>query len=178
MNTEIRNSESTKSLTRVDREFIVGGVIRFADITKRLNQQYSEDERQLRKNYTEQNKLRPQVIRFHDLEREAKSREDRMGRIILLLGEENFKDTLKELRSGQDMSREIAVNPDDKLTLWRAMQAILEQMGEILVMDVQDSLEYFGMKASRQAIESALASHKDVFETRMRSGDKFVSLKR
>jgi hypothetical protein len=178
MKAETCNTESTNILTRVDRGFIVGGVIRFADIAKRLDQQYSEDEKQLRKNYSEQNKLRPHVIRFHDLEREAKAREERMSRIILLLGEEKFGDTLKDLRRGEDVSKEIAVTTEEKLPLWRAMQAILEQTSESLVVDLQDALEYFDMKASRQAIESALASHKETFETKMRTGDKFVSLKR
>ncbi|HUA16126.1 MAG TPA: hypothetical protein VMG31_12580 [Verrucomicrobiae bacterium] len=153
-------------------------MIRFADIAKRLNQQYDEDDKQLLKNYSEQNALRPSVIRFHDLEREAKAREERMARIISILGDEKFDDTLKDLRRGEDVSKKIAVNTYERLPLWMAMQAILEQTGEILVIDLQDALEYFKMKASRQAIESALASHKEIFETKMRTGDKFVSLKR
>jgi NH3-dependent NAD+ synthetase len=67
---------------------------------------------------------------------------------------------------------------DDKLPLWLAMRAILEQTTEVQVVDLQDALEHFGIKASRQAIESALASHKETFETKTRSRDKFVSLKR
>jgi len=178
MQTEKRNTESTNSLTEVDFGFTIPRVIRFADIAKRLSQQYDEDDKQLRKNYSEQNLLLPSVVRFQDLEREAKDREERMARIITLLGEEKFADTLTDLRKGEDVSRKISVNLYKKLPLWMAMQAILEQMGEILVIDLQDALEYFKMKASRQAIESALASHKETFETRMKSGDKFVSLKR
>jgi hypothetical protein len=58
------------------------------------------------------------------------------------------------------------------------MRAIVEQVTEVQVVDLQDALEYFGKSASRQAIESALASHKETFETRTRNRDKFVSLKR
>jgi hypothetical protein len=153
-------------------------VIRFADIEKRLDQQYSEDVKQLRKNYSEQNKLRPFVVRFHDLEREAKAREERMERVIMLLGEEKFEDSRKELLKGNDVSREIVVFVDDKLPLWLAMKAIVEQTTEVQVVDLQDILEYFHIKASRQAIESALASHKETFETKTRNREKFVSLKR
>jgi hypothetical protein len=39
-------------------------------------------------------------------------------------------------------------------------------------------LTYFDRKSSRQAIESALASHKETFETKTRNREKFVSLKR
>jgi RNAse (barnase) inhibitor barstar len=153
-------------------------VIRFSDIEKRLDQQYMEDAKQLWKNYSEQNKLRPSVIRFHDLEREAKAREERMARVVMLLGDEKFADTRRELLKGSDVSKEIVVSVDEKLPLWLAMKAIVEQTMEIQVVDLQDALEYFGIKASRQAIESALASHKETFETKTRNRDKFVSLKR
>ena len=178
MNLENCNNDSTNNLTHVESSCSVSAVIRFADIEKRLDQQYNEDVKQLRKNYSEQNKLRPAVIRFRDLEREAASRERRMKRIVMLMGDEKYSDTIESLRQGDDVSKEITVNTDDKLHLWRAMQAIVEQAGEIQVVDLQDTLEYFKIKASRQAIESALASHKERFETKVRGREKFVSLKR
>jgi hypothetical protein len=153
-------------------------VIRFADIEKRLDQQYNEDARQLKRNYSEQNKLRPSVIRFNDLEREAKAREDRMARVVMLLGKDKFEDTRRELLKGKDVSKEIVTITDEKLPLWVAMRAIMEQVTDLQVVDLQDVLEYFKIKASRQAIESALASHKETFETKTRGRDKFVSLKR
>jgi hypothetical protein len=153
-------------------------MIRFADIEKRMNQQYEEDMRQLRKNYSEQNRLRRSVLRFQDLEREAKAREDRMARVVMLLGAEKFEDTRRELLKGNDVSKEIVTLTPDKLPLWQAMKAIVEQVTELQVVDLQDALEYFGVKASRQAIESALSSHNETFETKARGRDKFVYLRR
>ena len=106
MNTEVRNSESTKFLTHVASSCSVSAVIRFSDIEKRLDQQYSEDAKQLKKNYTEQNKLRPAVIRFRDLEREAATRERRMKRIVMLIGDDKYRDTIESLRQGEDVSKE------------------------------------------------------------------------
>lgn len=165
-------------MTHIESKCTLNSVIRFSDIARRLDQQYNEDVKQLRKNYSEQNKLRPAVIRFRDLERDAAARERRMKRIVMLVGDEKYRDTIESLRQGDDVSKEITVNTDDKLKLWRAMQAIVEQAGEIQVIDLQDTLEYFKIKASRQAIESALASHKERFETKVRGREKFVSLKR
>lgn len=153
-------------------------MIRFADIEKRLDQQYREDAKQLKKNYSEQNKLRPAVLRFNDLEREAKTREERMARVVMLLGEDKFENTRRELLKGLDVSREITTNTPEKLPLWLAMRAIVEQVSDLQVVDLQDTLTHFGIDASRQAIESALASHKETFETKVRGRDKFVSLKR
>ena len=178
MNIQVRNNESINSLTRVASLCSVNAVIRFADIEKRLDQQYTEDARQLKKNYSEQNKLRPAVLRFNDLEREAKAREGRMARVVMLLGEEKFEDTRRELLKGLDVSREITTNTPEKLPLWLAMKAIVEQVSDLQVVDLQDTLTHFGIDASRQAIESALASHKETFETKVRGRDKFVSLKR
>jgi hypothetical protein len=178
MHPENRNSESTNSLTSVASKCTVGSVIRFADIEKRLDQQWVEDVKQLRKNYSEQNRLRSSVVRFHDLEREAKVRQERIARVVMLLRGSKFQQTDKELLAGNDLSREIMVPVDDKPPLWLAMKAIVEQTTEVQVVDLQEALEYFKIKASRQAIESALASHKETFETKTRGRDKFVSLKR
>jgi hypothetical protein len=178
MNNEERNIDSTKCLTEVASTCNVDLVIRFVDIEKRLHQQYDADAKSLKANYQRQNKLLPAVIEFRDLETEAKSREDRMRRVIELLGEDKFEDTRKELLAGNDVSRMIAVNVDDKSPLWETMRTILEQSSELQVVDLQDALLHFGKKASRQAIESALASHKETFETKTRSREKFVSLKR
>ncbi len=178
MNTELRKNDSTNNLTRIESSCSVIAVIRFADIEKRLDQQYREDAKQLKKNYSEQNKLRPAVLRFSDLEREAKAREERMARVVMLLGEDNFEDTRRELLKGMDMSKEITTNTPEKLPLWLAMKAVVEQVSELQVVDLQDALTHFGINTSRQAIESALASHKETFETKVRGREKFVSLKR
>lgn len=177
MNTEKCNDDSTMVLTRVASLCNDSGVIRLADIEKRLEQQYDTDYEYLQRNYAEQNKLRPAVLRFRDLEREAKARQERAARIITLLGEETFKDDRKELSAGSDISKDIFFATEN-LPLWTAMQAILEQVEEVQVVELQTALEHFGKKASRQAIESALASHKDLFMTRTRNREKFVSLKR
>jgi hypothetical protein len=152
-------------------------VIRFADVKKRLEQQYHEDEKYLRQNYAEQNKLRPSVLRFHDLEREGQAREQRLKRIAALLGDDAFLDTRRELLNGIDVSKEIQFD-DDEVPLWLAMKAIIEQVSEIQVIDLLNTLAYFGRKCTRQAVESALAAHKETFETKVRNREKFVSLKR
>ncbi len=177
MNTEIRNIDSTNNLTVVESKYTLNSVIRLADVRKRLEQQYREDEKHLRQNYAEQNKLRPTVIRFHDLEREAKEREGRLQRIAALIEDESFRNTRRDLISGVDVSKEVTFYAEE-VPLWLAMKAIVEQVSEIQVIDLQNSLDYFGKKSSRQAIESALASHKETFETKVRGRDKFVSLKR
>jgi hypothetical protein len=172
MNNEKRNCDSTHILTQVASVCTMDFVLRFTDIRERLEQQYDADYEYLESNYEEQNKLRPAVLRLQDLEREAKVRRERAARIIAVLGEEKFKE-----RTGKGAARGIFFDTEN-VPLWAAMRAIVEQVHEIQVVDLQETLAYFGRKASRQAIESALASHKETFETKTRNREKFVSLKR
>jgi shikimate kinase len=105
-------------------------------------------------------------------------REDRARRVIELLGEEKFADTRKEMLEGKDVSKEVVIATNDDSPLWEFMKTILEQTGELQVVDLQDTLLHFGRKVTRQAVESALGAHKETFQTVVRSRDKFVSLKR
>jgi len=72
----------------------------------------------------------------------------------------------------------VAVESLDDLPLWEAIAAILEQVSPIQICELQHLLDQFEKKVSRQAIESAIATHKELFETHTRSREKFVHLKR
>ena len=182
MHTEVRNTEATHTqkniLTSIASPFSLTGMVRYKDIEKRLGQQYNADIKSLKQNYARQNELLGYVIEFRDLEREAKSREDRARRVIEMLGDDEFEDTRKEMLNGIDVSKEVVITTNDESPLWEAMQTVLEQTGELQVVDLQDTLLHFGRKVTRQAIESALGSHKETFHTVVRNRDKFVSLKR
>jgi hypothetical protein len=182
MNTEERNTEATvhrkNGLTYVAAEFSLTGMVRYKDVEKRLDQQWDADTKSLKQNYARQNELLRYVVEFNDLEREARMREDRARRVIELLGEEKFADTRKEMLEGKDVSKEVVIATNDDSPLWEFMKTILEQTGELQVVDLQDTLLHFGRKVTRQAIESALGAHKETFQTVVRNRDKFVSLKR
>lgn len=178
MHTEKCNADSTHNLTEIASICNDAVMVRIADIEKRLLQQHSSDVKHLKANYSEQNKLRPSVLRFRDLENDAKVREERIQRIVALIGGDEFDEIQEKMKSGDDVSSEIAIAVDMDLPLWMAIRAIVEQVSEIQVIELQHALEHFGKNNSRQAIESALASHRETFETKTRNREKFVSLKR
>jgi len=182
MNTQARNIDATsalkKNLTTVASMYYGRGMVRYSDIEKRVEQQYNADAKSLKKNYARQNELLSAVMEFNDLEREARLREDRMRRSIELLGDDNFEDTRKAMLAGDDVSRDIVTTLNDESPLWESMRTILEQVPELQVVDLQDALLHFEKKPTRQAIESALGAHKEIFRTVVRNRDKFVSLKR
>jgi hypothetical protein len=151
--------------------------MRIADIEKALTQQFKLDKKHLEQNFAEQNKLLPFVMRFRDLQKDAGSRERRMRRIIATLGEDEFETLSKSLREGEDVSNTIGTVTSGDLPLWEVMAAIVEQKPGIQVIELQLALEHFGRKTSRQAIESALMTHKNEFETKIVGREKFVRLK-
>jgi hypothetical protein len=66
-----------------------------------------------------------------------------------------------------------------ELPLWRAVREYLLIAGEAKVRDVQDFLGAMEFeKIGRQAIESALRSHGNVFRVVKRGRDKYISLKK
>jgi hypothetical protein len=182
MQTATRNSEATRTnknaLTGVASMFKIGRMVRYADVEKRLEQQYGADAKTLKRNYARQNELLASVVEYNDLVTEARMREDRMRRVVELLGADEFLDTRKALLDGNDVSREISISVNDDSPLWESIRTILEQVPEVQIIDLQDALLHFGKKVTRQAIESALATHRETFATVLRSRDKFVSLKR
>jgi hypothetical protein len=151
--------------------------MRVADIKKALTQQFALDRKYLKLNLAEQNKLLPDVMRFRDLQKDEATRERRLRRIIAALGEEEFETLSDSSRAGEDVSDSFGVVTSGDLPLWEVMAVIVEQKPGIQVIELQLVLEQLGRKTSRQAIESALTTHKNEFETKVSGREKFVSLK-
>jgi hypothetical protein len=152
-------------------------VIRLAEIGRRLRQQRDADVKQLRANYAEQNKFHRAVLRFRDLENDARVRKERIDCIAALIGGEQFHELPAHTASEKEPDDEINPGVNSKLPLRLAMRAIVEQVSEIQVIELRDALAYFGVRASHQSVQSALAYHKETFKTESRGRSKFVSLK-
>jgi hypothetical protein len=176
MKTQFRNIDSTINLTDVDSSFTVR-LVRLDDIKIALRQQLEEDERQLTLIHEKQNKVRPAWLQYNDLVTQEKLRDTRRRRVIAALGTDNFETIGKSMRSGKDVSKTLGTVTSDDLPLWEAMHAIVEQRPGIQVVELQLVLEHLGRKTSRQAIESALATHGNEFDTKVRGREKFVALK-
>ena len=174
---EVRNNSATNTLTGVADRFTTESTMRVADILRALEQQIEEDFSRLKAALDEQNELRPKVIRYRDLDRDVDTRKLRVRRIQATLGTRRFEALSRSLKDGKDVSNEIGVPTADDLPLWELMTVIVEQKPGIEVSELQLALEHFGRKASRQALESAFDSHRDVFEVETRGREKTVSLK-
>ncbi|MGB6689878.1 MAG: hypothetical protein WBE76_18735 [Terracidiphilus sp.] len=173
----LRNPDATLHLTQLELRCTVGSMIQFKDIAEGLKQRSRADFKRLAENYKERAKLRQYVNDYEDLLAEAKLRGERIQRITAVIGSDDLSDTQALIKDGMDVSKDIAL-PVGDFPLWMRIWAIVEQVSEIQVIELQRALEYFDIPTSRQAIESALAKHSEIFAVRSRGRQKFVSLKR
>lgn len=164
-------------------------VAKFREITKALAHQMSRQLDEFKASSAEMSKLQEAYLRYKQLFEGAKDAEDSLKITLSLLlsipqkvraREKVDQWTLpKESDNGQDESAYIPVRVEDldDFPLWKVIREIVRQTPEMRVVEVEDFLRNFGVRTSRQAIESALETHRDVFSTNKRGREKYVSLK-
>lgn len=114
-----------------------------------------------------------------DLDRQLKLSCQKIVTILGLLG---------PMHTGQSMTASGArclaefPPPEDlrkTLRLWKAAREYLRMAGESKVGDIQDFLNWIGLEdVTRQAIESALKRHSEVFVVKRKGREKYVALKK
>jgi hypothetical protein len=124
--------------------------------------------------------LAAEYNRFVDLRRELAERKERAERIMAVLGPHEVKILMKADKAVKS-SIELGAPAEylrDELPLWEAMKEYLHHVSETRIQDMIVFFTSIGMKnANRQAIESALRRHPDMFKTRKAGHEKFISLK-
>jgi hypothetical protein len=118
---------------------------------------------------------------------ESTERSIKIGLVLML--NSPIKDSSKEkvYTNAKDHAFEtlgnvdLAIDDDElelsKISLWRIIREIVRQTAEIRIFELEEHLKAFGVKTSRPAIESALATHSKEFKTTKRGREKFVSLR-
>jgi hypothetical protein len=113
---------------------------------------------------------------FLDLREEARTRKERLERLIGLLGQADEQPHLP--RVAQFYS---GLTPDElrsKLPLWEAMKEYLSFVPEARIGEMEEFFAAVGFtEGNRQAMESALKRHASIFKIRKRKREKHISLK-
>jgi hypothetical protein len=146
------------------------------DILERMKQRLIHECKRLTAVRNEMTALSEPYNRFLDLREEQIKREKRAAQILGVLGPE--PDLPEELLKAADFG-----NPDVVTTsgipLWEAMREYLQFVPEARIGEMTGFLgDLMGFKrANRQAVESVLKRHPDVFKVRKKNRDKYISLK-
>jgi hypothetical protein len=131
---------------------------------------------------TEQKTLAAAYERYNILQKELKQQEKRIDRLAGLIGPNLFlaaeiEDTSNVIGDTVETHTSI-LQLRNELSLWEAMVEYLSYAEEARIQDIQTFIESFGITASREAVESALKRHPEIFKSKKRGGTKLVSLKK
>jgi hypothetical protein len=172
MNGTVLNSDSTISLDKV-YSLVYKNHMRIQDVAQALRQQWKDNEQELHRIRDEQNKLRAAHIRFLNLEEEAKRKTATLQRVgVLLARQGNWNVEAEGVKLGLD------VDFLGEISLWEALAEFLKLTGEIRVVDLHLALrELYDKNVTRQAIESAMRTHSDLFKFRRLGREVFIALK-
>lgn len=153
-----------------------------ADVCTRLQERLLHECQSMRSKQLRKKKLAPAYNESLDLDEEIKIVHHRMSIILGLLGPGRISETvdtdttncLGQSLAAFDSPKELR----EKLTLWRAIREYLRVAGESKISDVQAFLSWIGIhNFTRQAVESALQNHEDVFEISKRGRERYIALK-
>jgi hypothetical protein len=173
---KIYKADARKFLTFLAPKLQTMGMARYTDVVDALKQQLAQDGERVLEINKEIAKLRSSYNRFRDLTEEAKTKTARMLTTRTLLGDaiskneltEAFLDELSALGTSEELRA--------KLNLWEAVVEILRHVPQAQVGEIHTALDVLNIRTTRQAIESAIATHKHLFRVRKHGREKFISL--
>jgi hypothetical protein len=128
----------------------------------------------------EMKKVADAYNRFVDLNRELAKRERRLTRLVCVLGPSGLKPLHDEdqKKFGEAIKTFSVAWLNQDIPVWEAMNEYLCHVEEARINEIEDFLVTMGVKhVNRQAIESALKTHPEVFKTRKVRREKYISLK-
>ena len=103
--------------------------------------------------------------------------ENRAKRIIAALREKidiDWRDKSVKEKKNLGNAELLAMNAYD-VPLWQIISAILEETGELQVVELELALKKLGIETSRSAIESAFKTHQNEFRIHMSGRNKLIS---
>lgn len=147
-----------------------------------LQQQLVADCKRAQEIREEKDRLAPAYNRYVALHRELQGISTRTDELVGMLGPKGFVETMTgdatDVIGGTLEVHTPAAVLQNELPLWKAMRWFLEYYGEARMTDVLIFLGDLNLKwQNRNAVESALRLHPELFQVRKVKGDKFISLK-
>jgi hypothetical protein len=184
----VHHNDSRNELTKIESLLHSKHVARFKDIMDGLNRQAGSDARDIHAMNDQMNELRTAYQKYRELADQIKVKDERV-RIAagLVASTWNREDAQEGLRRNEELVQlcEAAGIPVGEILeaeawlspLWKVMREVVRQTPEMQIVELENVLRELGINPTRQAIESALETHRKEFRIVKRGRDKFVSLK-
>ena len=133
-------------------------------VLQRMKGALKDKERTITTLNTELIELQPKYDRFLDVAKQLNNDQDLVYKLRAILARSN---TVKD-----DDIRE-----NGGVKLWEVIEVYLRYAREAQIANIEYFLNWAGLKANRQAIESAVKTHPEVFRQEKHGREKFISLK-
>jgi hypothetical protein len=182
----VHHNDSRNQLTKLESVLHDKRMARFKDIVDGLSRQAESDAKDIHAMSDQMNELRTAYQRYRELAEQVKAKDERV-RIAAGLVASTWDDPEEAYHRDEKLARlceaagipvsEILVAEVWKAPLWKIMREIVRQTPEVQVVELENALRELKINPSRQAIESALETHRKEFRIVKRGRDKFVSLK-
>lgn len=147
-----------------------------ADILSSAYEQFDRDVKRLEAVNERMNKIREQFLEYRELDRQARELDERVRSQIGVFGDffvdKKIENLSSELGITTTAKQEAANTP-----LWKKIREVVRQTTEIRMTELEQVMNTMGHEVTRQGIESALKTHKDIFRVARKGREVFVSLK-
>jgi hypothetical protein len=141
---------------------------------KRMMQEF----RRMKAAAAEMDKLTDAFHRYQDLREERKRRERRVKRLVALLYPDFMPQNQNTAKLGQMILGMDYAPALGDLALWEVLEEYLAVVGETPISDAAEMLPRFVRgNVTRQAVESAVKRHHDIFQIRQDGARRVISLK-
>ncbi len=144
-----------------------------------LGKQVKADAEEIRKTGAELGELRAAYQRYRDLTAHLDSRVERIKVGLGLLAEQENWNIGEAFTLLDDLGIELEAPLDmrEEMPLWKMVREVVRQTEELRIVELESIMKSLRIKASRQALESAIDAHKRTFKIRRSGREKFVALK-
>ncbi len=152
---------------------------RFPDILDGLRKQRMSDADDIRKIGEELGNLRAAYQRYRELTGNLESKVERVKIAMALLADQEGDDlgSAFEFLDSVGIPVEAPNDIREETPLWKMIREVVRQVEELRIVELENVMSSLRIKASRQALESAIEAHKRTFKTRRSGREKFVALK-
>lgn len=155
--------------------------MRMTHIVPVLKRELARDSSRLEQTYRHLDRLRDAHERFLRYADDAQRQEERIRETIAILGRENIsQDEITDPVANEAFAGTRIEDLRKSLELWRAVYRVLYALDqpEAQVVDIRTMLKWFGIEASRQAVEAAVKRHPETFEIREQGRKRFIRVRR
>ncbi len=185
--TSVYKRDSRNNLTNLDSTLHNIRVARFMDIVDGLTRQVKTDAQEIHSMNNKMNELRTAYQKYRELAEQIKAKDERTRIAVGLISAVHHDDPAEDYDRDEKLAKlcedagipvtEILQAEAWKAPLWKIVREIVRQTPEIQIVELENALRELGVKTSRQAIESAIETHRKEFKIVKRGRDKFISLK-